>query len=197
MKKSKFEKKIKEQFGLNKSAFNNKIKNANRKMNAFLKKHDVYTNIGVKYHEKVYHLRRLLGVEPYEIPKKQCRLWLIECWENETNDIIKKTPVGFYLDKPWLELRRRVLDHYGRKCMKCGNENYIAVDHIKPRSLYPELELVFENQQVLCRECNSSKSNKNSIDYRNLNSLKGRMTMTMQEFRNDQYNSKKNIHESN
>lgn len=164
--KDKFQKRIKQEFGLNKRAFNNKILNANRKMNAFLKKNGIYTNLGVKYHEKVYHLRRLLDIHPYEIPKKECRIWLIECWENETNDVIRKTPVGFYLDEPWLSLRKRVLAHYGKKCMKCGSKDYIAVDHIKPRSLYPELELDFENMQVLCRSCNSHKSNKHLHDFR-------------------------------
>ena len=41
------------------------------------------------------------------------------------------------------------------------------VDHIKPRSLYPDLELEFENLQVLCKYCNLEKSNKDEIDYRN------------------------------
>ncbi|RYZ77711.1 MAG: hypothetical protein EOP05_00795 [Proteobacteria bacterium] len=40
------------------------------------------------------------------------------------------------------------------------------VDHIKPRSKYPHLELEFSNLQVLCRQCNFGKSNKYEDDFR-------------------------------
>ena len=40
------------------------------------------------------------------------------------------------------------------------------VDHIKPRSKYPELSLVFDNLQVLCGACNKGKGNKYQTDYR-------------------------------
>ena len=69
----------------------------------------------------------------------------------------------------WRELRYRALDKYGRRCQKCGAtqaEASLPVDHIKPRSKYPELELEFDNLQVLCRECNMGKSNKYEDDYR-------------------------------
>ena len=36
----------------------------------------------------------------------------------------------------------------------------ITVDHIKPRSKYPELALEIENLRVLCRSCNSKKGGK-------------------------------------
>jgi len=42
----------------------------------------------------------------------------------------------------------------------------IHVDHIKPRSKFPELELVFDNLQVLCDDCNIGKSNVDSTDFR-------------------------------
>lgn len=40
------------------------------------------------------------------------------------------------------------------------------VDHIKPRSKYPELELEFTNLQILCADCNLGKRNHDSIDWR-------------------------------
>ncbi|RYZ77144.1 MAG: HNH endonuclease [Proteobacteria bacterium] len=40
------------------------------------------------------------------------------------------------------------------------------VDHIKPRSKYPHLELEFSNIQVLCPPCNFGKSNKYEDDFR-------------------------------
>jgi hypothetical protein len=73
----------------------------------------------------------------------------------------------FLLSKDWIELKTKVLNHYGRKCMKCGIKNTeLHVDHIKPRSKFPELSLVFENLQVLCKCCNQIKSDKDFTDYR-------------------------------
>ena len=42
----------------------------------------------------------------------------------------------------------------------------LHVDHIKPRSKHPELELDINNLQILCKDCNLGKSNTDSIDYR-------------------------------
>lgn len=73
----------------------------------------------------------------------------------------------FYASREWMELRYRVLKKYGRKCMFCRAENgEMHVDHIKPRSKFPELELKESNLQVLCRTCNLGKSNKHDDDWR-------------------------------
>ena len=45
------------------------------------------------------------------------------------------------------------------------------VDHILPRSKYPELELWFMNQQVLCKWCNWEKSNTDYTDYRDIEAI--------------------------
>jgi 5-methylcytosine-specific restriction endonuclease McrA len=79
----------------------------------------------------------------------------------------KNQKLGFYETKAWQTLRKKVLRKYGRFCMKCGKSHAeIHVDHIKPRSLYPKLELDFDNLQVLCKECNLEKSNLHCTDYR-------------------------------
>lgn len=77
---------------------------------------------------------------------------------------------GFYDTKAWKALRYEVLKTYGRKCMNCGKskDTVIHVDHIKPRSLFPHLELDFNNLQVLCQDCNEGKSNKDDTDFRQL-----------------------------
>lgn len=76
----------------------------------------------------------------------------------------------FYESREWLDLRYRVLQKSGGSCKLCGCRatagNPIQVDHIKPRSLYPELALVESNLQVLCRACNMGKSNKDNTDWR-------------------------------
>lgn len=77
---------------------------------------------------------------------------------------------GFYESPEWLDLRYRVLTHYGAVCMKCNGSPktgaVIQVDHIRPRVYFPELALVFENLQVLCLGCNQGKGIKDMTDYR-------------------------------
>lgn len=77
----------------------------------------------------------------------------------------------FYNSKEWRKLRVRVLEKYECKCMMCGRSPkvhgvVIHVDHIKPRSRYPHLSLVFENLQILCEACNLGKSNRYTTDWR-------------------------------
>lgn len=42
----------------------------------------------------------------------------------------------------------------------------MQVDHIQPLSKYPELALVEDNLQVLCKDCNMGKSNQYADDFR-------------------------------
>jgi hypothetical protein len=72
----------------------------------------------------------------------------------------------FYASWEWKELRYKALQKYGAKCMLCGAAEQIVVDHIKPRSKFPSLQLEFDNMQVLCDACNKGKSNKDFTDFR-------------------------------
>lgn len=75
--------------------------------------------------------------------------------------------VKFLDSQEWLTLRYQILLRYGRQCMCCGtSEGEIHVDHIKPRSKYPELALDPENLQVLCRACNLGKLAWDETDFR-------------------------------
>ncbi|WP_374684733.1 HNH endonuclease [Scandinavium hiltneri] len=51
-----------------------------------------------------------------------------------------------------------MLKKYAAKCVYCGRSRRdgvkLHVDHIKPRSKYPQLALEFSNFQVLCENCN-------------------------------------------
>ena len=94
---------------------------------------------------------------------------VFECATDQTYD--KKA--DDFLNSPlWKALRYRVLSHYGHRCQKCGATRaqsphvVLHVDHIKPRSKYPELRLDFDNLQVLCGDCNLGKSNRYEDDYR-------------------------------
>lgn len=76
----------------------------------------------------------------------------------------------FYMTRTWLELRYKALKLNDGKCCCCGRGRkqkvVLHVDHIKPRSLYPSLQLDINNLQVLCEECNIGKSNKDFTDWR-------------------------------
>lgn len=70
--------------------------------------------------------------------------------------------VNFYQTREWRELRYKVIRNSSFKCLACGasgDDTVLHVDHIKPRSKYPELSLDESNLQVLCEACNLGKSN--------------------------------------
>lgn len=78
--------------------------------------------------------------------------------------------VDFYNTKAWLNLRLKALALYGRRCVSCGaspqSGAVLHVDHIKPRSLYPELALDIDNLQILCQACNLGKMASMEQDWR-------------------------------
>ncbi len=72
---------------------------------------------------------------------------------------------SFYNSEEWKALRQEAFREYGSQCLRCGNKNNLDVDHVKPRSKYPGLELDLNNLQILCRECNYLKGCKDSPEW--------------------------------
>lgn len=77
----------------------------------------------------------------------------------------------FYLSFEWRRVRMFVLERDGARCSCCGrttadDDIAINVDHIKPRSRYPQLALDPSNLQVLCNECNHGKGNLFTTNWR-------------------------------
>lgn len=76
----------------------------------------------------------------------------------------------FYKSPAWRRLRYRALVAHGNVCQCCGASPRkgfpLHVDHIRPRSKYPELALEFANLQVLCPDCNLGKSAWDETDWR-------------------------------
>ena len=105
----------------------------------------------------------LLGFSYY--PRKRQRLKnladarLVHLAE-ERRDTIEERQT-FYGSPEWRAIRAEIIREQGRVCKSCHRhilqDDDLAVDHIRPRSVYPELSLVKDNLQVLCRTCNSSK----------------------------------------
>jgi len=72
----------------------------------------------------------------------------------------------FYNCSWYRNLRSQIFSIYLKRCMKCSSKKKLVVDHIKPRSKFPELELCPGNMQILCDSCNVEKSNKYIKDFR-------------------------------
>jgi len=102
--------------------------------------------------------------------KQQSKIEHLEFTNNNYSKVIHNTTKDFLLSSEWQNLRLKVIEKYGNKCLCCGcistPENPLNIDHIKPRKLYPELALDFDNLQPLCSKCNKKKANINANDYR-------------------------------
>ena len=74
------------------------------------------------------------------------------------------------IDYKWLNLRYFALKESNGKCCLCGmgysDGVKLHVDHIKPKSKFPELMYNKDNLQVLCHDCNMGKSNLDDTDWR-------------------------------
>lgn len=83
---------------------------------------------------------------------------------------VKNDSRNFYLSREWRAVRYKALCQSSGRCQCCGASpatgTVLHVDHIKPRSKFPALELDIENLQVLCVDCNMGKSNKDQTDWR-------------------------------
>jgi len=78
---------------------------------------------------------------------------------------------AFYASDAWRSIRFTALKAADGCCVLCGRSKrehgiVLHVDHSKPRSLHPELELDRTNLQVLCEDCNLGKSNRCDRDWR-------------------------------
>ncbi len=61
------------------------------------------------------------------------------------------------------KVRLNVLERDGNKCLKCGEQNALTMDHVVPESKGGKFTL--QNLQTLCVWCNEEKADK-TIDYR-------------------------------
>lgn len=72
----------------------------------------------------------------------------------------------------WKRLRYMALVRSNGCCDCCGTRagkgKSLHVDHIKPKSLYPELALRLSNLQVLCPDCNEGKSDWDDTNWRDM-----------------------------
>lgn len=63
----------------------------------------------------------------------------------------------FYRTKTWKQFRFYAFSKKEKVCCKCNSTKDLQLDHIQPRSIYPEKAFTLENVQILCKECNFGK----------------------------------------
>lgn len=94
--------------------------------------------------------------------------------------IINQQPTGltreqrekFYQTAEWITLRDMIREVYEKRCMKCGSQRYLHVDHIRPINKYQQRRFDPTNLQILCTYCNKSKSDTIITDYRTQDHIK-------------------------
>jgi 5-methylcytosine-specific restriction endonuclease McrA len=121
---------------------------------------------GTKHYKKICGLcRRGYGFVSPRIVNKTCPVATKEKKiEQQVESRKKLYKDSFYTSRAWLSIRYDVLINSRQECVLCGSKQKpFHVDHIKPRSKHPELELDIKNLQVLCSSCNIGKWNKEAI----------------------------------
>lgn len=126
-----------------------------------LKKSEVIKNIN-EYNKLI--VENNLNIEPMTTKR-----YMVEIYrpyiKNRRKKKVAKVNINsdFYFSSEWLKLRMVAIKKYGNSCNCCGakkdkNKGIILhVDHIKPRSKFPKLQLELSNLQVLCNLCNVGK----------------------------------------
>ena len=101
--------------------------------------------------------------------KKAIIAWHDRALETNHGRATELSADEFYASQRWRRVRYEALRRSKGHCECCGatsETTVLHVDHIRPRSKYPELSFDIENLQVLCRECNLGKGNGDSICWR-------------------------------
>jgi 5-methylcytosine-specific restriction endonuclease McrA len=111
-------------------------------------------NSPVKVKKRKRQTKFVEHVEPKPLPPIGSRAWILS--------------QAFYKSFEWKEVRYKALKLYGAACQCCNASKgkTMHVDHIKPRSKYPELALDLNNLQILCEDCNIGKSSWDETDWR-------------------------------
>ncbi len=137
----------------------------------FEKEHpDAITGRGFRFHRRIESLWR--EVSAYKVKEIEASR---QKFVRPRIDPSKAKSSSFYKSQSWKKVRYEVLRKSNGCCSLCGKSYFqdgvvLHVDHIKPRSQFPELALDISNLQVLCEDCNFGKSNLDDTNWVKLQS---------------------------
>lgn len=144
-----------------------------QRMITFLKAHSVVFNATGKERDLRTACAAILAIDlPQQRAKARDVLSAALPTEPTVTSAVRVAPRrrDFYESEAWRRLRYQVLLKNNGHCECCGASSasgaQLHVDHVKPRSKFPELELDITNLQVLCRDCNLGKGAWDETDWR-------------------------------
>jgi 5-methylcytosine-specific restriction enzyme A len=83
---------------------------------------------------------------------KKLRLLNLKKYKSDAKNLL-------YQSAEWKELRKKVMHRDNYMCTKCKTKNSITnslqVEHVKPKSIYPELMFDLNNVITLCKRCHA------------------------------------------
>lgn len=111
--------------------------------------------------------KQKIAKEKQEVKRKEFNDW----YDANMGKNTQQDSLNFYNSSDWRRLRYKAFKLYGNSCNCCGRSKklhniVLHVDHIKPRSIFPELALEIKNLQILCEDCNIAKSNTDQTTWR-------------------------------
>ena len=136
---------------------------------SWLNSNGVYTGAWDKPGKIAYHLGLVPKTRSPSSAKKSIVAWYKDSIAATEERHETTSSDKFYRSQSWRIARFEALKKSNGRCALCGSppgEYSLHVDHIKPRSLYPSEALNPKNLQVLCRDCNLGKSNRDATDWR-------------------------------
>lgn len=125
------------------------------------------TDFGLDLRVKEWSKKREIQYKKEEIRKLSEQLLIIEGEiRNQAHELLNEDKLKFilsdqfYNSTDWKQVREQALSTQKNICVECGATDNLAVDHIYPRSKFPDKALELSNTQILCLRCNSSKGNR-------------------------------------
>jgi 5-methylcytosine-specific restriction endonuclease McrA len=118
-----------------------------------------------RWKQKTYKLNKSKSVEEHKKRRLKAKVERREQDKQRRADLVafacSASKEKFFSSNEWKKLRFNALQKYRNKCCSCGASSLsgtvLHVDHVKPRSIYPELAFDIKNLQVLCADCNLGK----------------------------------------
>jgi 5-methylcytosine-specific restriction endonuclease McrA len=120
-----------------------------------------------EYHKKINAIAKIAPLRLFDIEKIRRTRYILKIrhdnYKRRIENSISEERYEACRFTSREDIREKVFDLHGHKCLNCGATDDIALDHVKPIAKGGENKI--DNLQPLCKSCNSSKGIK-EVDYR-------------------------------